>query len=111
MDAKALRNIPKLDGKSYMAGDPIPAAAIAKMTPQVLRTLVDSRSIEVAGMEPSGGGSGGNAHLMARTEKLGEQVKKLEAARAADAKIISALSARLDALEGKKPAKADKAKA
>ncbi len=106
--AKALRHIPELCGKAYAPGDPIPAAAIAKITPQVLRVLVDQHSIEVEGMEPSGKGSGGMQHLIARIDRQGEQIKAMETARAEDAKTISALGKRLDALEDVKPTKAAK---
>lgn len=106
MMAKALRNIDKLAGKSYKAGDAIPEAVIAKITPQVLRSLVETHTIEVPGMESKSNSPGQNAHLMARLDKQSEQIKKLEAGRADDAKNMSALAKRLEALEGKKPVKA-----
>lgn len=104
--AKALRDIAKLDGISYKAGSTIPDAVIMKISPQVLRSLVESHTIEVPGMESKSGGSGASAHLMARLDKQGEQIKKLEAGRAEDAKNMSALVKRMEALEGKKPVKA-----
>lgn len=94
--AKALRNIDKLAGKSYKSGDEIPDAVISKISPQVLRSLVEARTIEVPGMEAAAASPGGMAHIMARLDKQGEQIKKLEA--------------RLSAQEGKTAAPAKPAK-
>lgn len=78
-NGKALTNIPEMDGKAYAAGAKIPAAVIAKITPQVLRSLVDGGKIEVEGMEQSAGGSGGQAHIMARLDQQSDQIKALVA--------------------------------
>ncbi len=78
MTAKALRNIDRLAGKPYKAGDSIPDAVIAQISGQVLRSLVDSRTIEVAGMDAGGGG--GAAHVQARLDRQDDRIKKLEAA-------------------------------
>lgn len=96
MAAKALRNIEKLGGKSYKAGDAVPDAVIASMSPQVLRSLVENHTLEVSGMEAKGAATGSQAHLAARLDRQADQ--------------ITALTARLDALEGKKPAKVTKPK-
>lgn len=101
-DGKALTNLPEFGGKAYKAGDKIPAAVLAGISPQVLRALVDGGKIEVAGMEQSVGGSGGQAHIMARLDKQDDQIKGLLAAN-------KEMSARLAALEGKTPAKVAKA--
>lgn len=106
MEAKALRNIEKLGGKRYKAGDAIPEAVIASMTPQVLASLVQSHTIEVPGMDAKVGSAGASSHAMARIEQQGEKIKKLEAGRVEDAKNMSALVKRMEALEGKKPVKA-----
>lgn len=97
MAAKALRNIEKLAGKSYKAGEAISDAVIAKITPQVLRSLVENHTIEVPGMEAKGAGTGGMAHVMARLDQQADLIKKLTAANAA-------MEKRLDAIEGKKSA-------
>ena len=110
--AKALRNIPKLMGKSYNTGDEIPAAVIAQMTPQTMQALVNSRAIEVDGVDPKGGGV--STHLAAKVDQHHDRLKKVEAAHAGALETIAALEKRLVALEGgntAKPAKATKAKA
>jgi hypothetical protein len=110
--AKALRQIPKLMGKSYKTGDEIPAAVIAQLTPQSLQALVNNRIIEVDGVDPKGGGA--NTHLAAKVDQHHDRLKKVEAADVAKDKTITALEKRLSALEaGKtaKPAKAPRAKA
>ena len=94
MDGKAVRPISKLFGKSYAPGDPIPAEVISKITPQVLRTLVNKGDIEVAGMIADAGGGGVAQHLQARADRADDRIKKLEAAN-------TALEARLAALEAK----------
>lgn len=107
-DGTALTHIPEFSGKEYKAGEKIPGKVLANVSPQVLKALVDNFKIEIEGMEPSGGGSGAQQHLMARLDQQGETIKKLEA--------------RIAVLEGGKPAaekkptakkadKADKAKA
>ena len=85
------------------AGQKIPGAVIAKLTPQVLKSLVDNYKIEVDGMEPSsGGGAGGMAHLTARLDQQGDQIKGLLAA-------VKHLTEQVSALGGKPAKKTAKA--
>jgi hypothetical protein len=94
-DGKALTHIPEFGGKAYQAGEKIPGKVLANVSPQVLKALVDNFKIEIEGMEPSTGGSGGIAHLTARLDAQADQIKALVAAN-------KELSGRLSALEGGK---------
>lgn len=77
-EGKALRLIPKLDGRSWTAGDVIPPAVIAKIKPEALRQLVVRGDIAVDGVDGSNASPGQMAHLMARQDKQGDQIKRLE---------------------------------
>lgn len=79
MAARALRNIDKLAGASYPAGATIPDDVVAKISPQVLRSLVNGAALEVDGME-RGADAGASAHIKARQDQHHERIQKLEAA-------------------------------
>lgn len=100
-DGKALTNLQEFGGKSYKAGDKIPGKVIATLTPQVLRSLVDGGKIEVEGMEPGSGPSGGQAHIMARLDQQADAIKKLAAG-------FNKLAAEVAALKGEKKAPASR---
>lgn len=108
--AKALRHIPELCGKAYEPGAPIPAAVIGKISPQVLRVLVDQHAIEVDGMEASGKGAGSMTHVTARLDAHSDRLKGVDKTTGEILKTLSSIEKRLAALEAK-PTKAAKAAA
>lgn len=93
MTAKALRPIAKLHGVSYAAGSEIPDAVIARMSPQVVKALVNRGDLEVEGMEAAGATAGISQHLGARIDKHNDMLKAGEVAHADNAKRIAALEA------------------
>ena len=113
--ATALREIPKLFGKSYATGAEIPAAVISQMTPQALRALVDNRTIQVEVMSP-GTGAGMDQHLKAKVDGLEKRLAKAEKGLTAAEKAFKTLqasyddlAARMAALDGgNKPARKSK---
>lgn len=108
-DATAIRPIAKLFGKSYAAGEVIPAEVISRMTPQALAALVANRHIDVPGMEPADG-HGANQHLKAKIEKLEEQNRKLVSSNAVLQQAHDDLAKRVSMLEAAGTASPNKSK-
>lgn len=105
----ALRPIDKLFGKAYAAGETIPPDVVARMTPQVVRSLVNKGDISVEGMTADTGSGGMSQHLMARIDKLDDTSKKQAKLIEAQAKEMEAMRAQLAALAaGTGEPKADK---
>jgi len=77
-EGKALRDIPKLDGRPWKAGEVIPAVVIAKIKPEALRQLVTRGDMAVDGVEVGGASPGQIAHLTARMDRQADQIKRLE---------------------------------
>ena len=83
-EGKALRTINKLDGRSWETGEVIPPAVIAKIKPEALRQLVVRADLAVDGVDNAGATAspGQLAHLTARLDKQGDQIKRLEQSKA-----------------------------
>ncbi len=94
----ALRNISKLDGKSFKAGDVIPAESLAKMTPQAQRALVNNHDIEIPGMEADAHGSTGQ-HLRAKLDQQEGVIKAQAATIATQQASLDDLAKRVSDLE------------
>lgn len=81
MQATVDRPMDKFLGKPRTRGEVIDADELAKVSPQMLRSLVDSGYLRVDGMV-AGPGSSVEHHLRARVDNLEDRVKRLEAANA-----------------------------
>lgn len=106
MAARAIRPISKLLGKSYEAGQEIPADVIGQISPQALRSLINNHHIEVDGQEPDAGST--SQHLRAKCERLDEKCKQQDRQIAVLQQSHDDLAKRVAAMEGKSPKKLSK---